>query len=95
MMSALDVLGAATLLENPSRRKSKTRLTLEPLQSLRPDLPLTARSSNSLYTAFVIKTNMNVDNNVTTKPSNKYFISTSCKVKATFIDTIAAESGFS
>jgi hypothetical protein len=81
MMSALDVLGAATLLENPSLRKSKTRLNRAPFQSLRPDLPLTARSSNSLYTAFDTKMNMNVDNNVTTKPSNKYFISTSCKAK--------------
>jgi hypothetical protein len=95
MMSALVVLGAATLLENPSLRKSKTRLNPDPLQSLRPDLPFPARSSNSLHTAFVIKTNMNVDNNVTTKPSNKYFISTSCKVKTTCMNTIAAESGFS
>jgi len=95
MMSALDVLGAATLLENPSLRKSKTRLNHESLQSLRPDLPFATRSSNSPYTAFVIIMNMNVDNNVTTKPSNKYFISTSCKAKTACMDTIAAECGVS
>jgi hypothetical protein len=93
-MSALDVLGAATLLENPSLRKSKTRLNLESLQSLRPDFPFVTRSSNSLYTVFVIKMNMNVDNNVTTKPSNKYFISTSCNVNTTCLSIVTAQNRF-
>jgi hypothetical protein len=93
MMSALVVLGAATLLENPSLRKSAKLFETHLFQFLRLDFPLPVRCRNSTKAAFAINTNMNVVNPSVTKPSNRYFISASFNMNATCLSIISAFSG--
>jgi hypothetical protein len=72
MMSALVVLGAVTLLENTSLRKSGKPERAWPNQSRCPHPRLDARFRNSTKATLRMKANLNVDNsNMTIKPDNR------------------------